>query len=154
MSVVRDDNRTKEILEALQELNGQYVEIGVLGDDGKGDMNIVEIATIHEYGAPKAGIPERSFIRANFDKHEDEYLEQIKGYLDRVLQGEVSAKTLYTKMGQTVAQDTQKHIRARIPPALKLQTIKARKKRKNKGTKPLIDTGRLIGAISYEVKSK
>lgn len=154
MSVVRDDNRSKEILKALKKLNERYVEIGVLGDDGKGDVNIVEIATIHEYGAPKAGIPERSFIRANFDKHEDEYLEQIKGYLDRVLQGEIRAKTLYTKMGQTVAQDTQKHIRARIPPALKPQTIKARKKRKIKGTKPLIDTGRLIGAISYEVKTK
>lgn len=154
MSVVRDDNRTKEILEALQELNGQYVEIGVLGDDGKGDVNIVEIATIHEFGAPRANIPERSFIRANFDKHEDEYFEQIKGYLDRVLQGEIRAKTLYTKMGQTVAQDTQKHIRARIPPSLQASTLKARRRRGNTGTTPLIDTGRLIGAISYEVKSK
>ena len=152
--MVRDDNRTKEILKAIEELNSQCVDIGVLGDDDKEGVSIVTIATIHEYGAPKAGIPERSFIRANFDKNVDEYFEQIKGYLDRVFQGEVSAKTLYTKMGQTVAQDTQKLIRKKIPPALKDSTIKAREKRKNKGTTPLIDTGRLIGAISYEVKTK
>lgn len=152
--MVRDDNRTKEILKAIEELNSQCVDIGVLGDDGKGDVNIVSIATIHEFGAPKAGIPERSFIRANFDKNEDEYFEQIKGYLDRVFQGEISAKTLYKKMGQTVAQDTQKLIRKKIPPALKDSTIKARKKRGNKGKTPLIDTGRLYGAISYEVKDR
>ena len=152
--MVRDDNRTKEILKAIEELNSQCVDIGVLGDDDKEGVSIVTIATIHEYGAPKAGIPERSFIRANFDKNVDEYFEQIKGYLDRVFQGEVSAKTLYTKMGQTVAQDTQKLIRKKIPPALKDSTIKARKKRKNEGTTPLIDTGRLLEAISYEVKDR
>lgn len=152
--MVRDDNRSKEILKAIEELNSQCVDIGVLGDDDKEGVSIVTIATIHEYGAPKAGIPERSFIRANFDKNVDEYFEQIKGYLDRVFQGEVSAKTLYTKMGQTVAQDTQKLIRKKIPPALKDSTIKAREKRKNKGTTPLIDTGRLYGAISYEVKDR
>lgn len=152
--MVRDDNRSKEILKALQDLDGQYVQIGVLGDDGKGDVNIVSIATIHEYGAPKAGIPERSFIRASFDKNEDEYVKQIKDYVNRVLQGEVSGNTLYTKMGQTVAQDTQKHIRAKIPPSLQASTLRARRRRGNEGTTPLIDTGRLIGAISYEVKSK
>ena len=32
-------------------------------------LRVLDIATIHEFGAPAAGIPQRSFVRATVDEH-------------------------------------------------------------------------------------
>jgi len=48
------------------------VEVGVFGSKAK-------IAVHHEFGAPKANIPERSFIRSTFNEQRPKLVKIIKG---------------------------------------------------------------------------
>lgn len=48
------------------------VEVGVFGSKAK-------IAVHHEFGAPKAGIPERSFLRSTFNEQKPKLVKIIKG---------------------------------------------------------------------------
>lgn len=144
ISVVKDIDNSQRILADLKELMETSASIGVIGKD---DSDLLLIANVHEFGAPKAGIPERSYIRAGYDKNVDKYIKKAEGYLQEVLDGKIEARSLYTKLGQTMAQDIQKHIKGSIPPPLKPATVK------RKGSSlPLVDTGRLLGSIGYEVK--
>lgn len=49
-------------------------KVGVIGSKA-------EIATHHEFGAPAAGIPERSFIRSTFNEE--------KGKMEKIVAGEI-----------------------------------------------------------------
>jgi hypothetical protein len=150
---VTDINNTGKILKLLEEITESSVEAGILGEDKDSSKpSLLTIAATQEFGSEKEHIPERSFIRASFDKNKEEYGIKTVEYIQLALAGTMSVEAMYTKLGQTMAQDIQMHIRKRIPPALSRRTLEARRRRGNRGTTPLIDTGRLFGAVSYEVK--
>lgn len=139
-----DIDNTAEIIAALEELTKTSVRVGIFGKTGS---EIVNRAFIHEYGAPRRNIPERSFLRSSFDNNENKYTEQLTDYINRAIDGEIKPSTAYMMIGQTAAQDTQKNIKSVIPPPLKPSTIK------RKGSSlPLVDTGQMINAITYEVE--
>ncbi|MDY3947517.1 MAG: hypothetical protein SOZ40_06020 [Ezakiella sp.] len=149
--MIEDKNNSDKFIRRLRELKDKAVDIGIMGDANRdySDRDIVLIAAVHEFGSPKRRIPERSFLRSNFDDNYDRYADMLMNRIEDVLDGAISVNDALSLVGQTVAQDTQMTIRRVIPPPLKEATIK----RKGKGkTTPLIDTGRLIGSITYEVK--
>ncbi len=131
------------------------ITVGVHADDaahthGTGEgLTVGDIATIHEFGAPAANIPERSFIRA---------------WADEALASGYIATTLRTQMQQVVAGKrpleqalnrcalafegaVKQRIANNIPPPLAPATI-ARKG----SSVALIDTGQLRNAIRGVVK--
>lgn len=156
---------------------GAHVKIGVLASQGGGaksirkskhvgergtarnavnkafevtDIFLVELAAIHEFGSPAAHIPERSFIRRTFDTKHTEIRALATKLAAKIVDGKMDIDKALTVLGQFCAAEVKKTItRDRIPPPLKPATIEA------KGSnRPLVDTGRLLGAISYEVNSK
>lgn len=147
---VRDrDMGWKKLRRILNNPLRQHVEIGVRGEDGSrnaGGISNVQIATIHEFGAPEANIPERSFIRSTVDTHIAVYAKLTKTLSRKVYTLKMPLPIALGLLGVKVAADMQRQIRNGISPALKQATVD-----RKGSSKPLIDTGQLVQAITSKV---
>lgn len=91
-------------------------------------------------------IPERSFIRAGFDKNKDDMIAEGDKLLEQVIQLELPVETFFDIMGEYLVGRIQKHMTSLKDPPNSLVTAN------NKGSSnPLIDTGRLRDSITYKV---
>jgi hypothetical protein len=149
-----DDRVFRELREKLGKAKNSFVKIGVLQESGSnaaegGDISITELAAIHEFGAPKANIPARSFLKRTFTEQEGE--TALSKFLERIAKAIISERLEVRKALETLGTWAVGQVKARIkmgiPPPLRPATVKA----KGSST-PLVDTGQLIGAISFEVK--
>jgi phage gpG-like protein len=148
-------------LKALVKQLGEQpqIKIGVLTGSGasvgRGDgstLSNVELAAIHEFGAPRAGIPQRSFLRDTADLKRDEWIAFLVRALKVVVAGRMPLETALDLTGQRAVADVLARIRQGkgIPPLpLAPATIKAKK-----SSRPLVDTGRLVQSIAYQVVRK
>lgn len=160
------ENAVRDMEKQMKKLGKKKIKIGVLG----GDSELQMIAHVHEYGAditvtPKMRawfayngyplkssttvikIPERSFLRSGKDKHKAKVVNKAKNMLPDVIQKNVSIDVFVNMIGQEFAGHIQKELRdVKAPP--NAQMTKERKGSSN----PLIDTGRLLGAIKHEVE--
>lgn len=160
------ENAVRDMEKQMKKLGKKKIKIGVLG----GDSELQMIAHVHEYGAditvtPKMRawfayngyplkssttvikIPERSFLRSGKDKHKAKVVNKAKNMLPDVIQKNVSIDVFVNMIGQEFAGHIQKELRdVKAPP--NKQMTKERKGSSN----PLIDTGRLLGAIKHEVE--
>lgn len=126
-------------------------------------ISMLELAAIHEFGSPAANIPERSFIRSTVNTKRTELNEAIDNIVGRSIASVLRKTHIYrsdvveaTKkalglVGQKAVALMRQTIRQRQtvgpdPQQLKPETI-ARKG----SSLPLVDTGQLINAITYEV---
>lgn len=132
----------------LEELNKSKVYVGVTKSTApreQGQTNSAVIAYVHEFGI---GVPERSFMRSTIIENAQKY-QQIHrdNILPAIRSGVLSAEECYRRLG-TVAQSDmqQKMVNGSFTP-LKEETIK-----RKGSSKPLIDTGALRQAITYEVR--
>lgn len=116
------------------------------GDDD-GDTALIDVAIIHEFGAPKAGIPARSFIRAWADESRQRHNDEVRKMAKAVIEGKLDAVQALERLGLRRKAEVQKRISAGIDPPLKQSTID-----RKGSSKPLIDTGQLRSGIDYEVK--
>lgn len=158
-----DDAAWQKLQAELLELGRKYVKVGVLSESGTyvdGNISIVGVAAVHEFGDPATSerpwtIPERSFIRRTFIENQDELAAFTGELAGKVVQhalgrggyGEDKALDLLGQWGVSRIRRTIT-AGAGVPPPLARSTVE------NKGSsRPLVDTERLLGAISYEVKS-
>lgn len=166
----RGAQRLEKLVTAAQALArkgkaANFVKVGLLGSGAKRDdgaLTNVEIGIIHEFGAPEAGIPERSFLRSTAARNRAEYMALLaklakKFYGEASLDGMRKALAL---VGQRASADVKKHITAGEPiPPPNTPEVFLRKLKKNEegfnrtGLAPrtLVDTGRMVNSISYEV---
>jgi hypothetical protein len=151
-SIRETDRGWQEITRILETLKQRksFVKAGVLGSAAPRDgISNVDLAMIHEFGAPKAGIPERSFIRSAFDRGRSGYIELLAKFIRRVYERRMTIEQALGLAGLQMATDMKKGVTAGagIPPPNKEATIKAKG-----SSRPLVDTGRLVDSISWEVK--
>ncbi len=144
---------------------GQHVVIGIRGEKGttkgtrtvhhkdgseteeKDSLTLVEIAAVNEYGSEDGHIPERSFLRATFDKNRGKYEKVFRKALGRVIDGKTEYPQELAIMGVRVAGDVQKWIGEFTDPPNAQMTID------RKGSSgPLRDTGRLRASLDSEVR--
>lgn len=147
------DRGAKALLERARELaQGAKVRVGVLNDqpkkerEGSSKLSLVEVAAIHEFGAPGADIPQRSFIRATVDEKASEIQALQVSLAGQIIAGEVTPDAALEMLGAKVAAMCQARIAQGIGPALHPDTIA-----KKGSSKPLVDTGQLRSSITYEV---
>jgi hypothetical protein len=157
---VRDiDHGWGALAKEVQAQRGGYVTVGVQGAGaaarhrGAKDLTVVQIATIHEFGATvrmpdghEIEIPERSFLRATVDEHRAELTRTAAACGRAMLLGKLARKQALGLLGEKAIALIKKRIADGIAPANSPITI-ARKK----SSKPLIDQGQLRGSITYEV---
>lgn len=144
-------NRIPQITRSLRELGGLGVEVGIFGSD---DSFYAMIAGVHEFGITirkekgSIVIPERSFLRSTFDENIDKWVNFIKKQIPKLLNGQISARTLCELLGTRMVADVQKKITTLNTPQNADSTIKAKG-----SSNPLIDTGGLRMRVTYRVVS-
>lgn len=151
-----DDHVFRELRAKIANIAKAYVKVGVLEANGSAEVDggdgltMAELAAIHEYGAPRAGIPARSFIRNTFS--DSEGAAKLKAFMVRTAKGLIQEKLevaqALNQLGAFAQSLIKKRIKEHIPPPLKPATVK----RKGSST-PLVDTGQLINSITWEIKS-
>ena len=132
---------------------GRGVRVGILADEPKrsrepetSGLSLVEVALIHEFGAPARGIPQRSFLRAAIDEHAPDIRRLILAVAARALDGAITPAQALDQIGSKVAGWVQTRIDQGIAPPLKPETI-ARKG----SSKPLVNVGQLKAAVTWKV---
>lgn len=152
-----DDAGWEQLKTRLRGLaTGAFVKVGVVAEhgagdavsDSDGDINMAELASVHEYGSPAAGIPARSFIRRTFVEQEGELAKFCAKATERVFEGKVTEERALDLIGAWSAAQVKKTIARgpHIPPPLKPATVKAKG-----STRPLVDTGHLANSINHAV---
>lgn len=159
MSTVRDTDRgAKALVARLRALRGSSaaVRVGILsdqpkrqrdGDGAKEPYSLVEVAAVHEFGAPAAGIPQRSFLRATVDEKRAEIDRLELALLTQVVEGKIELRQALDLMGAKVAGWIQTRIADGIAPPNAASTS-----RRKTSSKPLVDTGQLRSAITWIVE--
>ncbi len=118
----------------------------VLDEPGKGKAKKGARSTVMFFLMKSVTIPERSFIRAGFDENVNDIHRKIKEMMPLVNQG-LAINIFLDAIGLEFAGKIKKKLRdVRTPPNAAL--TKERKGSSN----PLIDTGRLVGAISHRIE--
>lgn len=140
----------KKLVEQLaKNVQGSHVKVGVLGDEPRedGKASNLEVAIYNEFGTSK--IPERSFLRSAFKKHEREYVDALGKLIKAHIERGYDLRRGLDLIGQKMVSDVRAQITegAGIPPPNAPATV-ARKK----SDRPLVDTGQLIDSIAHKVK--
>lgn len=132
----------KALADELAKASGTRVVVGVLGKTAPrpGDaIDNAQLALIQEFGL---GVPERSFLRAPFDHHRQAWEKLADRLFRGVAEGKLDVDRAFGLLGEKMKADvkawiTQHHV---TPPS------------STPGGTALIDTGRLLGSIDYEVR--
>lgn len=138
------------------------LKVGVLeGATYPDGMNVATVAYLNEYGGHN---PPRPFLKTTVDKEGKKWMKGVRNNLKKMGVTRESMKTVLEMLGQTAQGDIKTTISQWSPTnprPNKPATIaaKARRARAGKGTvgidpnRVLIDTGRMIQSIDYEVLS-
>lgn len=158
--VTDKDRGAKSFSERIKALAASTarVRVGVLADAPKREhagevgtaapksVTLIEVAGWHEFGAPDANIPQRSFIRGTVDEKRDEIARLEAVLLENVVTGKITEAQALDQLGAKVTGLIQTRMSQGIPPALAQSTID-----RKKSSVPLIDTGQLRSSITWEV---
>jgi hypothetical protein len=153
------------------------VDVGFLeGSTYPDGTSVPMIAAIQEYGAPKVGIPPRPYFRNMISAKSPEWPKAVGALL---VENDYDAAKTLSQAGAAIKGQLQNSIVETFAPALSPVTLMLRKMRADNpdlvvtgktvaqarakvaageiatgvSTKPLIDSGVLLGAVDYAVKS-
>lgn len=149
MATVRGGQRLATRLRqmAASLANGEYVRVGFLENarypDGK---PVAMIAAIHNYGAPRAGIPPRPFFSDMIARRSSEWGPALANLL---LANNYNARRSLDTAGAAIAGQLRQQIIATNAPPLAPSTI-----RRKGFAKPLIDTSHMINSVDHEVRTR
>ena len=143
--VIDKDKGLREIVLQAKKLKNTVLVVGVLeGEKNSEGANIAEYATYNEFGTKD--IPPRPFMSTAFDKNQPRYSKHMEAMMSET-SAAVFAK-MVNLLGLTAQQDVLKEIDEKFDPPNSPATIA-----KKKSDKPLIDTGAMRSAITYEVRN-
>ena len=150
MKYVKDDKREQKRLERrIKEMASRpHVAVGILQDEKRDNgFSLVDLAVVHEYGSKDGRIPCRSFIRSTCDAKRADHTKLVTQLQSKIIDGKLGMKQALTQFGEVVSKDMVQTINRGIEPQLAEATV-----RRKKSSKALIDTGRLKGSITHEVR--
>ena len=152
MKYIKDDKHEQKRIEKLLKkmAKAPHVAVGILQDKPVSDcFSMLDLATVHEFGSKDGRIPQRSFIRTTCDAGQQKYVKLMAKLQGMYIDGKIALKQVLSMLGCIVEKDIVQTINRGLEPALKPATIKRRRK---KSSKPLIDTGRLKGSVTHDVR--
>lgn len=109
----------------------------------KDELTNAEVGRIHEFGAPAANIPERSFLRSTVMEKQGEINSMLAKAEDQIVMKGMNPKTAIGRVAATAATWVKQKILSNIPPHTKPA-----------GGKMLVDTGQLVNSVSWELRGK
>lgn len=123
---------------------GKQVHAGVFNGVNGATGEIVSIAAHHEYGAPRAGIVERSYIRSVVRERKAELAALMARVVKMMIQRKITEQKALELIGAWLAGAIKGRIVSGPFAPLKPSTIA----RKGSAT-PLIDTGQLKNTVAF-----
>ena len=173
--VVDRDHGWAAMQRRLREARSAYAKVGVLGDqeEGESGLSVGEIAAVQEFGTEDGSIPARPFVRPTFDRQREHLASLAAKLLGEVLDGHLTVDGALGVLGADLAASIRATITAGVPPpnAPSTALAKAKKGRTSRlfrspartvghalaqvgalsSVKTLIDTGRMLGSVTWEV---
>jgi len=154
------DDVWQKIRQRVAEAASLRVKVGVLASKGgnalhdpESQLTLIQIAAIHEFGSPAANIPERSFIRLTFAALDDEVQEALRRLAVAVVTKGMPMEKALAIFGAWAVAKVQGTIQGTNDFAPLWDPLKPATVARKGSDAPLIDTGRLLQAIQYEVNS-
>jgi hypothetical protein len=138
--------------DVIVKAGGARLKVGVFDGVGGGTGEIATIATIHEFGAPRANIPPRSYIRATIRERKAELAALMARVVRLMIQGKLDERRALELVGAWLAGAIKGRIVSGPFTPLKPATIARRRKNPadpDGPIKPLIDTGQLKNAVTF-----
>lgn len=134
---------------ALKRLTGREVHVGVLDSavhDEESGLTNAQLMAIHEYGSPRAGIPERSILRAALFEQRVTVTDILSEGLREASTGGGPIKITPTRLLAAAGRLLSRRMRQRFGSgSLRPDKVDVGKRG------PLLDTGKLRRAIRYKV---
>lgn len=135
-----------------------HVKVGIIASKGGnasvegGDISMIELAAIHEFGSPAAGIPQRSFIRSTFARSENvnAMIELTAKLTTKVIHG-MKLETALGLIGAWGVARIRETINERLTVGPEPQENAPSTIAKKGSDLPLVDTGRLKQALTWKV---
>jgi hypothetical protein len=132
------------------------VNVGVLAskggnapvEGGPPGFDLVALAATHEYGSSDGHVPERSYLRRTFSMKQEVFAAASAKVARGYLAGKIDLEKAGNLLGAVGATEVKKTITEGdgVPPPLAASTIS-----RKGSSRPLVDTGRLLNAITWEV---
>lgn len=148
---------SKHLQQAIEAIGRAEIKVGFFAhsqhETDKGTVPTASIAAVHEIGFVKLGIPPRPFLNPALEEKRDENVRLLLDTAKDALNGGSISANL-EKIGGKLVGDVQTKIAEITNPPLKKSTIRARARRHSKGIasdKPLVDTGQMLRAVTFEV---
>ena len=133
-------------------------------------LTVAELAAVLEYGTQDGHIPSRPFLRMTFDAQVDELARMAKLCVLKILTGDLTVGQSLGMLGAQLAAEVKKTVTAgpEVPPHNAESTLarklakgawnkrgKAQRSKREGGAelgpRTLVDTGRMIGAVTWQV---
>lgn len=140
ISVLKDN--TKRIKSELRKIGNEKLVVGVI------DPTIAGYATYNEFGTQN--IPQRSFLRSTYDEQIGKWQKQLEQDISAIVNMKADSSRVWDMLGEKAKGDVQRKLASNIAPANAPSTIKA----KGAGKTTLFNTGALLRAITYEVRTR
>jgi hypothetical protein len=113
----------------------------------EGGLSMPEIAAKNEFG--DRGVPARPFMSTSFDENRKQIQSFIETYQSEVFTGRMTAKQMVGNLGQDLVRIVQQKIYQIQYPPNSPRTIAIKK-----SSKPLIDFGQMVNAVTYKIVKK
>lgn len=146
--------------ENLKRFKRSIVKAGILASSGAetykdedmfkdtiDEITVFQVGMIHEFGVPEKNIPRRSFIRVPIENNIKEITKLIENNHRLVLEKGMQTKVALDLIGIKAQNVIKESFRNNNWKANSRATIK-----RKGSSRPLINTGQLIGSISYIVE--
>lgn len=162
VKVIKDD--VPLLLKAVLALSREEVIVGIPegGPPHAGtDVSNAVIGYLMETGAPEYNIPHRPFLEPGMDRARPAMVTRLRAGMVAALKDAASLKTAGKAMhdaldeaGAIGATSVQREMQSGGFAPLAPATVRARQRRGNSSTKPLIDTQELHNAVTHQVRPK
>lgn len=148
---------SKRLQQAIEAISKAEIKVGFFAhsqhETEKGTVPTASIAATQELGSVKRNIPPRPFLHPALEEKRDENVRLMLDTAKDALNGGDIAANL-EKIGGKLVGDVQTKITEITQPPLSKRTIAARASRHSRelaSDKPLVDTGQMLRAVTYEV---
>jgi hypothetical protein len=108
---------------------------------------VVEVAAVHEFGAPKANVPMRAHVRTTYDEDVENLARRARIELGKVADGTSTAAESISRLGLYHANKIRQKIKQGPFTPLKPSTI-----RRKGSSRPLIDTAQMLQSVTHVEK--
>ena len=148
------DKGLLDFVKRVEQFENSYTKVGFPkgsepGEGNKSFDEVVQIAASHEFGAPKANIPERSFLRSAHDDHQKD-IEKLMAYeYNQVADGKSDVAESLGRVGEWFTGEVKAKIDSITAPPFAPSTLKARQAKGDMNPKLLVDTGQMRASVTH-----